>query len=602
MYTRTLTRPLDARQEVYRLAAQAVDDQGAAGLSRDVAFRVEPANEAPVVEDVRYQMLEDGSLNWSLTASDANGDALAIAIVDEPIAGELLDLNQNPGENVLTGTYLPPLNLFGEITFTYEASDGALSSEVGTVTIQVLPVNDHPYGSLPALDVLEDSAPTVVDLAGAFDDVDDGAAALTFSVLETSNPELLDPHLSGSLLTLNYRADANGSGAVTIRATDPPGAFVDAILAVRVQPVNDAPEADAADWITDEDTELSGTLTGSDRDGDSLSYTAVDLPSHGAVSIATDGSFSYLPDDEFNGSDRFTFTVSDGSLSSVPAVVTITVSAVNDAPRITSAPPIRIDEDVAYRYTVLTSDVDVGDTVTVSADSLPHWLVLEDGVLSGTPTNAEVGDHAVRLTATDSDGATATQAFTITVIQVNDAPLADPASFTRMRIPTCMLPSAAAMRRGIRCCSRSKPCRTTGALVLTPEGSFTYTPNADFHGADRFTFRVNDGSLASAPALVQLTVAPVNDAPVAHHDAATTDEDRAVVVDVLANDTDVDGDPLAIRSVEAVLNGSAVIHADQTVTFSPAPGYFGPAGFIHRSRCGWCVGFRSGEHHGHDSK
>ena len=100
-----------------------------------------------------------------------------------------------------------------------------------------------------------------------------------------------------------------------------------------------------------------------------------------------------------------------------------TVSAVsNSAPTFTSIPVTSATEDVAYTYTVTTNDVDVDDTVTVTATTKPDWLSFDGTTLSGTPSNSDVGDNNVVLTATDSNSATAEQTFTITVINVNDSP------------------------------------------------------------------------------------------------------------------------------------------------------------------------------------
>src|SRR5205807_991537 len=86
-----------------------------------------------------------------------------------------------------------------------------------------------------------------------------------------------------------------------------------------------------------------------------------------------------------------------------------------------------------------------------------------------------------------------------------------------------------------------------GSLTLNANGSFTYTPNANFNGTDSFTYKANDGALDSNVATITLTVTPVNDAPVATAEGYATSEDTPLIVaaaGVLANDSDIDGDPL----------------------------------------------------------
>ena len=106
-----------------------------------------------------------------------------------------------------------------------------------------------------------------------------------------------------------------------------------------------------------------------------------------------------------------------------------------------------------------------------------------------------------------------------------------------------------------------------GLLTLNTDGSFSFTPNADFNGSDSFSYMAQDPSLAqSNPATVTLTVNAVNDAPVANSDSATTAEDTAVVIPVLANDVDMDEDALTVTNLTQPANGTATLNADNTVT------------------------------------
>lgn len=106
-----------------------------------------------------------------------------------------------------------------------------------------------------------------------------------------------------------------------------------------------------------------------------------------------------------------------------------------------------------------------------------------------------------------------------------------------------------------------------GTLMLDSEGSFTYTPNANFSGTDTFTYKANDGTADSNVATVTLTVNAANDPPVAVDDTATTPEDTAVVIDVKDGDTDPDGDALTVQSVTDPPKGMA-----QIITSGPDAG------------------------------
>jgi VCBS repeat-containing protein len=122
-----------------------------------------------------------------------------------------------------------------------------------------------------------------------------------------------------------------------------------------------------------------------------------------------------------------------------------------------------------------------------------------------------------------------------------------------------------------------------GTLTLNTDGSFTYTPNANFNGADSFTYRASDGVAQSNAATVSITVAPVNDAPVARNDTAVTDEDVALTIpaaDLLANDTDVDGDSLTITGVGKPINGTVTL-VDGNPVFTPAADFNGTGTFSY---------------------
>jgi hypothetical protein len=128
-----------------------------------------------------------------------------------------------------------------------------------------------------------------------------------------------------------------------------------------------------------------------------------------------------------------------------------------------------------------------------------------------------------------------------------------------------------------------------GTAVLNPDGTVTYTPDPDFVGEDSFTYRASDGSLESAPATVTVTVSappPVNNPPLAGDDGASTTQGAAVVIAVLANDSDPDGDPLTVTALTQPANGTAVLNPDGTVTYTPDPDFVGEDSFTYRASDG----------------
>ena len=118
-----------------------------------------------------------------------------------------------------------------------------------------------------------------------------------------------------------------------------------------------------------------------------------------------------------------------------------------------------------------------------------------------------------------------------------------------------------------------------GSTAANVNGTVHYVPNANYNGPDSFTYVVSDGRGGTDTGTVNVTVIPVNDPPVANNDSATTTAGTPVTISVLANDTDIDGDPLAVASVSTPAHGTAVTNANGTITYTPAAGYSGPDAF-----------------------
>jgi VCBS repeat-containing protein len=125
-----------------------------------------------------------------------------------------------------------------------------------------------------------------------------------------------------------------------------------------------------------------------------------------------------------------------------------------------------------------------------------------------------------------------------------------------------------------------------GTVVVNAGGTFTYTPAANYNGPDSFTFKANDGTVDSNVATFALTVSSVNDAPEAADDSATTDEDAAVTIPVLANDTDVDGDALRPVIVTGPSHGTLTVNTDGTVRYTPNANYNGTDSFTYKANDG----------------
>ncbi len=202
-----------------------------------------------------------------------------------------------------------------------------------------------------------------------------------------------------------------GSETLTLTLSNPKRAGVLTDTARLIIADNDTPAMPpiARDdaYSTSEDTPLIIPAPGAlNNDADALTATLLSLPGQGAVSLGGDGAFVYTPSLNFNGSDSFTYRANNEVGASAPAIVTITVTPVNDPPSFTDLPDLAAIVGQAYSDTILANDVDPDDVLTITAIGLPGWLTLIDqgagkATLAGTPPLNAAGAHSLTLRVSD---------------------------------------------------------------------------------------------------------------------------------------------------------------------------------------------------------
>ena len=284
-----------------------------------------------------------------------------------------------------------------------------------------------------------------------------------------------------------------------------------------------------------------------------------------------------------HGTDRFTYVVGDGSGLTARAVA---VLPVNDPP-LADDDAADTPEDTPVTIDVLGNDSDVeGDALTVVEVSAPTHgtaAVADTGAVVYTPELDFHGTDRFTYVVGDGSGLTARAAVDVTVLPVNDPPLADDdAADTPEDTPvTIDVLGNDSDVEGDALTVVEVSAPTHGTAVVADTGAVVYTPELDFHGTDRFTYVVGDGSGLTARAAVDVTVLPVNDPPLAGDDAADTPEDTPVTIDVLGNDTDVEGDTLTVVEVSAPTHGTAVVADTGAVVYTPEPDFHGTDRFTY---------------------
>ncbi|WP_249560513.1 DUF4347 domain-containing protein, partial [Shewanella sp. 10B] len=301
------------------------------------------------------------------------------------------------------------------VAATNSAGLGSASSASNTVKPNGAPV----INGTPTLTVnqgaLYNFAPVATDSPGD---------SLTFSINQTIS-WLTFNSATGALSGTPSNQDVGVINGIVISVSD--GSLSASLppFNLSVINVNDAPTiSSSALTSATQDAAYSYTLVATDSDvGDSLTLSAVTLPSWLSFNAAT-GALSGTPSNANVGSHAVLLRATDVDGLTADQSFTIVVANVNDVPTISSTALTSATQDAAYSYTLVATDSDVGDSLTLSAVTLPSWLSFNaaTGVLSGTPTNANVGSYAVLLRATDVDGLTADQSFTIVVANVNDVP------------------------------------------------------------------------------------------------------------------------------------------------------------------------------------
>lgn len=376
--------------------------------------------------------------------------------------------------------------------------------------------------------------------------------------------------------------EEEGIYLVTVSVTDNAGASGFDTAVVVVNHVNHPPTAEDLSVSTEEDVAVAVNLAASDPDGDSLAYTVSGGPAHGALAGEAP-DLTYTPDLNYNQGDSFAYTVDDGNGGTAQATVTIHITPVNDPPIVDPIADIAIDENSPMSISVSAHDPD-GDTLTLLATQMPGFATFEDngdgtGILSLAPGFDDAGEYVFGVSASDGQ-ASADGSSRITVSNVNRAPVADDLTIALDEdTPTDITllgsdPDSDDLVYAIA----TNPSQ---GIVLGSGPVVTYHPLLDSNGIDAFTYVVADPSGATDIGVVSLTINAVNDSCAAADDAATTAEDNPVAIDVLANDTDADGDALAVASTTQGAHGSVSIGDGGILTYTPDSDYNGEDSFIY---------------------
>src|SRR5215213_10028016 len=542
---------------------------------------------------------EDTSKTITLSGTDEGGDNLTFFIVTGPNHGTLGPIGaltcagKAPRTCSANVTYTPDNDYNGFDIFSFKADDGTEGSYPAPVSMLVSPVNDTPVATDETRTMSEDGGPRSIDFGALVSDGETSDADLTYDI---TNPEPAKGSLGGSGPTRNFTPAANFNGTVNIdytptdrgdpdkcSAANPPCAAAkisaQKTVTVTVDAVNDAPsftkgpeqtkDEDAGaqtvdDWataISAGHNEYSQQLTFEVTNDNNNLFT-----SGGQPSVAPDGTLTYTPAADKNGSATVTIKAKDsggtangGQDESAEETFTVTINAVNDAPSFQKDANETVNEDAgAQAVNGWASDISAGradengqqltfevtsDTNLFTAGGQP--AIDASGKLTYEAAPNANGSATVTVKAHDDGGTlnggtdtSAEQIFTIDATAVNDAPIARADTMATDEDTKLVFPSSdlvgnddeGAYNESSQTMTVTEVYEgTDGTVSLGSNGNITFTPEVDFSGDATFRYLVCDDGSPSKCSVQRaaVNVTAVNDAPVAVEKSLTTDEDTA---------------------------------------------------------------------------
>jgi VCBS repeat-containing protein len=579
-----------------------------------VSINVQAVNDAPVATGDSGTVAEGGTLTVVAPGvlgndTDAENEALSAVLVSGPSHAASFTLNASG-----SFTYQHDGSETTSDSFTYKANDGSADSNVVTVSLTVIPVNDAPVATADTY-ALDEAGTLTVGAPGVLGN-DTDAENETLAAVVVSGPTHASSFTLNADGSFTYVHDGSetSSDSFTYKANDGAADSSAVTVSISINPVNDAPVAQNDAYAVNE----GGTLTvpapgvlGNDTDVDGNTTAVLVSGPANATSFAlnADGSFTYVHNGSETASDSFTYKANDGAADSNIVTVTITINAVNDAP-VAAGDSYGTSEGGTLNIPapgVLGNDTDAENqslaAVLVSGPAnAASFAFNADGSFSYVHNGGETTSDSFTYKANDGTSDSNTVTVTISITPVNDPPVANADSYSvtfggslTVSAPGVLGNDADPENDGLTASLVSGP--SAGNLTLNADGSFSYTHTGSSLGTDSFTYVANDGAGNSNVATVTINI--INQPPVASNDSFSGVGNTqlrvgtggaahpALVVSgsVLANDADVDGgpSPLSVSAFDATTaaGGSVSMSPNGTFNYLPPTGFVGSDSFTY---------------------
>ena len=407
-----------------------------------------------------------------------------------------------------------------------------------------------------------------------------------------------DPTPEATTASFTHTYEDVGTYGVTLTVTGPGGSNTKSSPnLITVSSAAPTPTT-ATNQSVQEDGTTSITLTATDPNGQAVTFAITTDPTNGTASLSG-STLTYTPDTNFYGTDRVAYTASNGTYTSDPVTITITVEGEDDGDPTTNDISATTDEDTPVTLTLDATEID-GDSYSFAILTQPSNGTLgtiSNNQVTYTPNENWNGEDTFTFEATDNryingklilykkNIATAT----ITVNAVNDAPVTTDQTASTDEDTAVEITLTATDVENDNLTFTIVSDVSNGTTSLSG-ATVTYTPDSNWNGTDTFTFKANDGTDDSNTSTVTITVASVNDAPVANDVTASMDENKIAgryqPVTITLDATDVEGDDLTYSIVGTPSNGTLGSISDNQIIYTPSQDYNGEDTFTYKANDG----------------
>ncbi|MEZ8092111.1 tandem-95 repeat protein, partial [Vibrio kanaloae] len=553
---------------------------------------VNPVNDLPVPQDQQFSIAEDGTLQFTdadlLTgASDIDGDDLTVE-----------GISYTGGDGVLTdhgdGTYTfaPNENFNGDVNFSFDVSDGT-DTVSANIDVSVTPENDPPVAGSTSYMVNEDNAITISDEQLLANSSDVEGAVSVDSVTYSGTDGVFQDNGDGSY-TFLPNENFSGDISLDVIVADEDGSIDETTAGITVLEVNDPPVAGPTSYTIDEDSVLTFSesqilVNASDIEGEvelvGINYDGSD----GIFTVNGDGTCSFAPNENFNGQVQLGVTIQDEDGATVETHINVDVLPINDAP-VSGDLAYTINEDSSITLSqeqllARAGDIDSDniEAINLSTDENATIQHNDDGSYTITPNADYNGDLDLNFDIVDNDGGEVQVGLDITVNPLNDLPQAQDQQFTIEEDGTLLFTDADLLAGASDIDGDELSIENVlytgadGVLSDNGDGTYSFAPNENFNGDVQFSFDVSDGT-DSTSAVIDVSVTPENDPPVAGSTSYTVQEDGQITISdeqLLANSSDVEGDVSLSGVSYSGDDGSFVDNGNGTYTFTPNENFDG---------------------------